>query len=71
MKHIKELRQFAKSLGLETEVEHRRNTHFGIRLTHANGQSTTLIVGSSPSDHRAALNNRAFIKRFTRQQTME
>lgn len=71
MKHVKELCRFAESLGLSTKRETRGNTHIGIKLTHPNGESTTMIIGASISDHRAMLNNRAFIKRFIRQQEFQ
>lgn len=66
MKHVKELKKFAEKLGLEVEVKQRKGTHVGLRLNRPDGESTLLIVASSPSDHKAVLNNHAFIKRFIR-----
>jgi hypothetical protein len=66
MKHVKELKKFAEKLGLEVEAKNRGGTHIGMTIKRQDGESTTLIVSSSPSDHRAMLNNHAFIKRFLR-----
>lgn len=64
MKHVKELKKFAEKLGLEVEVRQRKGTHIGLYLNRPDGETALLIVGSSPSDHKAMLNNHAFIKRF-------
>ena len=67
LKHVKELCRFAESHGLKASTERRGSTHIGIKLMLPTGVSTTLIIGSSISDHRGVLNNKAFVKRFVRQ----
>lgn len=67
MKHVRELKKFAEKLGFEVEVKQRKNSHVGLHLSRHDGESALLIIGSTPSDHKATLNNHAFIRRFTKE----
>lgn len=62
---LRQLRAECSILGI-TVGEITRVNHFKIALTNNYGARTTLVMSVSPSDGRAWLNTRAFLRRFAR-----
>lgn len=64
-RHVDDLTQLAVASGIMTEVV-RGSKHVQIKLQRGAGRAL-VVVGSTPSDHRAFLNNRARMRRAIRE----
>ncbi len=70
-RRIAEIAARLKRKGIDiTGVRHRGSGHIGLQIADASGRRAFLIVGSSPSCHRAALNAVANAKRALSRQAV-
>jgi hypothetical protein len=58
-----------RAAGLDYEVSGGGNRHLKIH-TRINGRQQNFVVAATPSDRRAALNSRAYVRRVLRKEGM-
>ena len=69
-RQVRSLRALVTNVGLTCVDIHRTGTsHLAVRVKAANAVEQDFYFASTPSDHRAELNNRALLRRFARQHT--
>jgi len=67
-RQVRSLRTLVTNIGLTCVDIHRTGTsHLAVRVKAANAVEQDFYFASTPSDHRAELNNRALLRRFARQ----